>query len=153
MSRAALRWIKNYLSSRKQFVQVNDKPSEVVAVEFGILQQSILGPFLFNLYVNDMQNNLQEGSTCFQYADDTTMYRHSFPKHLDDCVQKMNESLRSIEVWATNNNMLLNEKKTKQMIITTSQMSKTHSLSNFIPPNIIKNRTLELDLLSCWALG
>ena len=51
-----------------------------------------------------MQNGLQEGSTCFRYADDTTVLRNSTPqKHLDGCVQMMDDSLHSIETLATNN--------------------------------------------------
>ncbi|CAB4030636.1 Hypothetical predicted protein [Paramuricea clavata] len=110
MSRAALKWIVNYLSLRKQFVQVNDKQSELAKVTFGVPQGSSLGPFLS---MTCRTVYMQEGSTCFRYAYDTTMYRHSTPKHLDGCVQMMDDSLHSIETWATNNNMLLNEKKTK----------------------------------------
>ena len=44
----------NYLTSRKQFAQINDKQSDLESVRFGVPQGSILGPVLFNLYVNDL---------------------------------------------------------------------------------------------------
>lgn len=52
------------------------------------------------------------------------------------------------------NNLLLNEKKTKQMIITTRQMSKAHSLDGIIMPHIIKGKALDgvrnFKLLGTW---
>jgi hypothetical protein len=46
-------------------------------------------------------------------------------------------------MYAFSSNMLLNEKKTKKVIITTPQMSKTHCLGDLVTPNVIKNRTLD----------
>ena len=60
-SKQALRWSLSYLTDRQQFVQVNDKQSQsVMDVQSGVPQGSILGPVLFNLYVNDMQNSIQD---------------------------------------------------------------------------------------------
>ena len=45
----ALKLIHNYLSERKQFVQVDDKSSFVKRNNFGVIQGSILLPSLFKL--------------------------------------------------------------------------------------------------------
>ena len=125
MSRTALEWFVNYLSTRRQFVQVNDKQSETVRVKFGVPQDCISGSFLVN--VNGMENCLQDGCICLQYADNTTVYQHSTPKDLDNGMRKMNLSLHNIQTWAMHNNLQLNERKTKQMIVTTRQMSKVRT--------------------------
>ena len=43
-SRDAVYWMFNYLIERKQFVQIDEKQSEVVSVQFGVPQRSILRP-------------------------------------------------------------------------------------------------------------
>ena len=152
----SLDWVLNYLASRKQFVQVNDKQSELTDVLFGVPQGSILGPFLFNLYVNDLQSDctLSRKCPCFQYADDTTLYKHSTPKELSACEQEMKSAISSLEQWATGSNLLLNGKKTKQMLVTTQQMSRTHGLGEITPPLTVKDKTLErvrtFKLLGTW---
>ena len=115
---------------------------------------SILGPVLFNLYANDMQDSLQDGSSCFQYADDTTMLHYATPKDFNVCVDEMKKTLSSIESWAADSNLLLNEIKTKQMVITTKHMSKMHNFEGYTPPLTLKDETVdrveEFKLLGTW---
>ena len=39
--------------------------------------------------------------------------------------------MSQLESWASESNLLMNGNKTKQMLLTTSQMSKAHNLGEF----------------------
>ena len=56
-----LHWNLSGMRERRQFVQVNDKTTELVDVQFGVSQGSILGPVLINSYANDL-NDIHDGT-------------------------------------------------------------------------------------------
>ena len=51
-----LNWFKDYLSERQQCVDLDGEVSDWVDVKLGVPQGSILGPILFLIYVNDINN-------------------------------------------------------------------------------------------------
>ena len=117
-------------------MQINEKQSEVVSVQFGVPQGSMMGPVLFNLYANDLEIDLE--CSRYQYADDMTLYRHSLPLKINECTEKLQDAMTTLE-----SNLVLNEKKTKQMLITTLQMSRVHRLDAVVPNIKVKGQMLE----------
>jgi len=127
-SKSFLKWILNYLCVRRQFVQIDARRSDLEVVDFGVPQGSILGPFIFNLYVADLQEHVQ--CPYFQYADDTTFYLHSKVSKLDDCTTGLNDAIARLENYSTDSNLALNAKKRKWMLLSTTKMSRVHNLGS-----------------------
>ena len=64
---------KDYLTNRPQYVTIQNEASEIKQVEFGVPQGTVLGPILFNIYLNDLFSlNLAGQITSF--ADDTVIF-------------------------------------------------------------------------------
>ena len=65
-------WFKSYLSNRNQYVSINGYESGLAALNCGIPQGSVLGPLLFLLYINDL-NQAIKFCKVHHFADDTNL--------------------------------------------------------------------------------
>ena len=65
-------WFKSYLSDRKQFVSINGYNSDLMPVDCGVPQGSVLGPLLFLIYINDLHKAIQYCKV-HHFADDVTL--------------------------------------------------------------------------------
>ena len=91
-----LTWISNYLTDRKQKVQINSATSPLLTVNAGVPQGSVLGPLLFLVYVNDIAENLL--SLVRLFADDSSLFFSA--TNLKDIEGIINHDLAFIASWA-----------------------------------------------------
>ena len=100
-------WLVEYLKDRTQYVVVNGSKSNPAEVKSGVPQGTVLGPILFLIYINDMENCAQH-SVISHFADDSRIKKAIKFTSDVECLQK---DLSTVEEWSKSNNMALHEKK------------------------------------------
>ena len=72
LSQNSVKLLQNYLTGRKQQIKLQGVLSSWADIQKGVPQGSILGPLLFNIFINDIFYFIEHG-TLYNYADDNTL--------------------------------------------------------------------------------
>ena len=93
----SLQWLTSYLTERRQSVRIGHALSAPLTVHSGVPQGSILGPLLFNVYVNDVAS-LDHTSL---YADDTALHitEPGLLEACDSLQYHINQVVRWMSAW------------------------------------------------------
>ena len=78
-----LKLFKTYLTERTQHTAINNNISETLPINIGVPQGSALGPLLFLIYINDLQNVVTH-SDIHHFADDTNLLYAFLNKNLEN---------------------------------------------------------------------
>ena len=107
-----INWVKSFLCNRKQSVVVNGVHSIIASIISGVPQGTVLGPLLFILFINDLQDCVSHSRVSF-FADDTRVSKHISS---EQDVKLLQEDLDSVILWSLHNNMKLHEDKFELMV-------------------------------------
>ena len=108
-----MRWFESYLSNRKQCIAYNNKSTSFKDISCGVPQDSILGPLLFLIYVNDLPN-VSNMLDPVMFADDTNLFISS--SNIKTLFATVNHELEKISLWFIANRLSLNVEKTKYIL-------------------------------------
>lgn len=103
----------SYLSDRKQRVAIENCVSEYKSVLHGVPQGSVLGPLLFNVYVNDIVKTSSDASFVL-YADDTSLFVSG--SNSEEVFTKAQVELQRLYTWSKSNGLKINSNKSKAIL-------------------------------------
>ena len=122
-----LSWIEHYLTDRKQKVVVKGFSSSFKSINAGVPQGSVLGPFLFLLYINDISNGLANSIRLF--ADDTTLYA-TVECDINNVSSSLNDDLEKLLCGLTNGLLILIH--SKQSMLTSQEKNYNYQNCNSV---------------------
>ncbi len=106
-----VKWIESFLSDRKQAVVVDGHMSFLALIISGVPQGTVLGPILFLIFINDIEQCITQSIIrCF--ADDT---RVSISVKCEQDVSVLQMDLNNVIKWSERNNMALHKDKFEYM--------------------------------------
>ncbi|KAL2077950.1 hypothetical protein ACEWY4_025635 [Coilia grayii] len=91
-------WIKNFLEDCTIQVRVGDVMSAAVLVENGTPQGSVISPVLFNVMINDVFLDLNQGTGKSLFADDGALWVKG--RNIPFILRRLQEELNVVEKWA-----------------------------------------------------
>ena len=137
MGNSIINWLEQWLTDRRQRVVVDGEVSSWKSVLSGVPQGSVLGPILFLVYIDD----LEEGVTgnILKFADDTKLFRKTkqigYKKKLQDDIDKL---VRWSEKWQ----MLFNFGKCKCLHTGPGNTGMNYEMGGTILSKTVKEKDL-----------
>ena len=103
---------ESYLKDRLQYIKIGKVENEKKSVKCEVPKGSILGPLLFNIYLNDVPTLKSKESRTILYANDTAVFEGS----IETVGKKYDATLAAVASWFQKNKLIINKTKTKQMM-------------------------------------
>lgn len=108
--------MKSCLLDRQQRVRYNGVVSQLKPVSSGVPQGSILGPYLFGLFVASLQPAHPDFTCLLKYVDDICLVIGIQRDNFASDMKKVQDELDSLENWSAVNGLQLNANKTTGLV-------------------------------------
>ena len=112
----ALSLLESYLENREQCVAIGKSRSEPTALQYGVLQGSVLVPVLFTVYTSTLAFLLEAHGVSYHFfADDTQLYIKV--EDIDEAKHRLSSLLSDLKIWMARRKLKLNDGKTEIIVI------------------------------------
>ena len=119
------RLISSYVANRSVYTQIKQVESKQNPIKYGVPQGSVLGPLLFNLYINDIKT-FSSNYELDLFADDTCLFVSG--KTYSIIERKSSDILKELSSWLKNNRLTLNVNKTHFIDFSKNKSNETLTL-------------------------
>ena len=124
--KCSLKFIYSYLKGRCQRVKINTNYSSWKDVLTGVPQGSVLGPLLFNIFLNDIFYFVNEKDIC-NYADDNKLSVADID--INNIISGLETIISILNTWFLNNSQKLNGGKCQFLIIESAKSVRNKNAS------------------------
>ena len=114
VDKARFRFLLDYPTRRKQRTKIGSSFSYRCDINTGVSQGSILGPLLFNIFINDLFFSIKKSEVC-NFADDNTLFCGD--KNLDLVFSNLNSDLSNVMDWFKISSLKVNPGKFEFMVL------------------------------------
>ena len=118
----AVSMIKSFLTGRTQRVILPTTKSNWIELYQGVPQGTVLGPLLFNIYVNSMQNEIERPTQLLQYADDTFLFAAA--DKAETSIKQLEASVENLLKFFQAHRLNINASKTEFIVFSKPSKNK-----------------------------